>query len=178
MGVRLSSLSGHLSRYGRITIVIQVSAIGGRLGFRTSVLQPLQLFPPPPPFVMCRDALGMPMACRGTLGVMWRARRHVATDCATVYLLGNSFFTWHGPGPALLLPRDEPSSVACRTACRTVSFVVGEQFLGVSSCFVQCFVHNKHPRDRPPQQISSALGCWATRELVYFAGVTKSTRLY
>ena len=37
--------------------------------------------------------------------------------------------------------------------CRTVSFVVGEQFLGVSSCFVQCFVHNKHPRDRPPQQI-------------------------
>ena len=103
---------------------------------------------------MCRDALGMPMACRGTLGVMWRARRHDATDCATVYLLGNSFFTWHGPGPALLLPRDEPSSVACRTACRTVSFVVGEQFLGVSSCFVQCFVHNKHPRDRPPQQIS------------------------
>ena len=57
-------------RFGRITIVIQVSAIGGRLGFRTSVLQPLQLFPPPPPFVMCRDALGMPMACRGTLGVM------------------------------------------------------------------------------------------------------------
>ena len=42
VGVMLSSLSGHLSRYGRITIVIQVSAIGGRLGFRTSVLQPLQ----------------------------------------------------------------------------------------------------------------------------------------
>ena len=31
--------------------------------------------------------------------------------------------------------------------------MVGEQLLGVSSCFVQCFVHNKHPRDRPPQQI-------------------------
>ena len=34
--------------------------------------------------------------------------------------------------------------------CRTVSFVVGEQFLGVSSCFVQCFVHNKHPSVRRP----------------------------
>ena len=45
--------------------------------------------------------------------------------------------------------------------CRTVSFVVGEQFLGVSSCFVQCFVHNKHPRDRPPQQISLDFGACA-----------------
>ena len=36
--------SGQLRSSGRITIVIQVSAIGGRPGFRTSVLQPLQLW--------------------------------------------------------------------------------------------------------------------------------------
>ena len=139
--------------YGRITIVIQVSAIGGR---RCSVLA----------YLHCSSSSHPPLpVCRAVrhLACLWRAGRHLAlcgVPGGTMPPIALLYICWATASSRGTAP-DQPFFsrgtnrllLLVGQLCRTVSCVVGEQFLGVSSCFVQCFVHNKHPRDRPPQQI-------------------------